>query len=772
MDRAGKPPVSRPEGPHAMRGALGGPRVLLRRLREVMAEPVSAQDRLDKIVVLIAANMVAEVCSVYVLRVDSTLELYATEGLKREAVHQTVLRADEGLVGLVASEANPINLSEAQAHPAFSYRPETGEEIYHAFLGVPILRAGNTLGVLVVQNRARRTYSEEEEEALQTTAMVLAEMIASGELSAIAQPGAEPAARRPLHLTGTSLNDGIALGHVVLHEPRVVITNFIADDVPKELKRLEAAVETMRSDLDVLLERGEVADGGEHRDVLEAYRMFAYDRGWVHRLEEAVATGLTAEAAVERVQSDTRARMLRATDPYLRERLHDLDELANRLMHQLLGQDYAPARDRLPENAVLVARSMGPAALLEYDRKRLRGLVLEEGGPNSHVAIVARALGIAAVGEIENATGVADPGDPIVVDGTSGEVHLRPTPDMEAAYVARVRLRARRQQQYLALRDKPCVTKDGVKVALMINAGLAVDLPHIAETGAIGIGLFRTELQFMVASTFPRTAEQFSLYRAVLDAADDRPVIFRTLDIGGDKVLPYMRNVEEENPALGWRAIRLGLDRPGLLRSQVRAMLRAAGGRDLKLMFPMIATVEEFDEAKSLVERELTHLRRHAHKLPEQVEIGTMVEVPSLLYQLDELLERVDFLSVGSNDLVQFFYAADRGNSRVAERFDPLSAPILRALRAIVQKGREHDKPVTLCGELASKPLGALALVAIGYRSLSLAPTAVGPVKAMLLELNAGKAAALMAPLIDSPAGSVSIRERLEAFAAEQGLQT
>jgi phosphotransferase system, enzyme I, PtsP len=754
-----------------MRGALGGPRVLLRRLREVMAEQVSAQERLDKIVVLIAANMVAEVCSVYVLRVDGTLELYATEGLNKEAVHQTVLRSDEGLVGLVASEANPINLSEAQNHPAFSYRAETGEESYHSFLGVPVLRAGNTLGVLVVQNRARRTYTEEEEEALQTTAMVLAEMIASGELSAIAKPGLEPAARRPLHLEGTALNDGIALGHVVLHEPRVVITNFIADDVPKEIKRLETAVETMRSDLDVLLERGEVADGGEHRDVLEAYRMFAYDRGWVHRLEEAVATGLTAEAAVERVQSDTRARMLRATDPYLRERLHDLDELANRLMHQLLGQDYAPSRDRLPENAVLVARSMGPAALLEYDRRRLRGLILEEGGPNSHVAIVARALGIAAVGEIENATGVADPGDAIIVDGATGDVHVRPSPDMEAAYAERVRLRARRQQQYLALREKPCVTKDGEKIALMINAGLAVDLPHIEETGAAGIGLFRTELQFMVAATFPRTAEQFALYRSVLDAAGSKPVTFRTLDIGGDKVLPYMRSVEEENPALGWRAIRLGLDRPGLLRSQVRAMLRAAGGRDLKLMFPMIAAVEEFDEAKSLVERELTHLRRHSHKLPERVEVGTMVEVPSLLYQLDELLERVDFLSVGSNDLMQFFYAADRGNARVAERFDTLSAPVLRAFKLIAEKGRAHNKPVTLCGELASKPIGALALVAIGYRSLSLAPSAVGPVKAMLLELDVRKAAALIAPLIDSPAGSVAIRERLKKFAADEGLQ-
>jgi phosphotransferase system, enzyme I, PtsP len=673
------------------------------------------------------------------------------------------------LVGLVASEATAINLSDAQAHPAFSYRPETGEEIYHSFLGVPILRAGNTLGVLVVQNRARRTYSEEEVEALQTTAMVLAEMIASGELSALAKPGAEPAVRRSLQLTGVALTDGIALGHVVLHEPRVVITNFIADDPNRERKRLDSALTTLRADLDVMLERGEVADGGEHRDVLEAYRMFAHDRGWVHRLEEAVMTGLTAEAAVERVQSDTRARMLRQTDPYLRERLHDLDDLANRLLRQLLGQDHAPARERLPENAVIVARMMGPAALLDYDSKRLRGLVLEEGGPNSHVAIVARALGIAAVGEIANATGIVDPGDAIIVDGTTGDVHTRPTPDLEAAYAERVRLRARRQLQYFALRDKPCVTKDGEKVTLMLNAGLLVDLPHIAETGAAGIGLFRTELQFMVGAVFPRTNEQLALYRAVLDAARDRPVTFRTLDIGGDKVLPYMRNVEEQNPALGWRAIRLGLDRPGLLRSQVRALLRAAAGRELRIMFPMIAAVQEFDEAKQIVERELTHLRRHHHALPERVQIGTMVEVPSLLYQLDELLDRVDFLSVGSNDLMQFLYAVDRGNPRVAERFDQLSAPLLRALKDIVDRGNAHGKPVTLCGELASKPLGALALVALGYRSLSVAPSAVGPVKAMLLELEARKAAKMVCSLIERPASN-SISDKLVAFAEAEGL--
>jgi phosphotransferase system, enzyme I, PtsP len=753
-----------------MRGALGGPRVLLRRLREVMAEPVSAQDRLDKIVVLIAANMVAEVCSVYVLRVDGTLELYATEGLNRQAVHQTVMRANEGLVGLVSREAKSINLSDAHAHPAFSYRPETGEEIYRSFLGVPILRAGNTLGVLVVQNRAQRTYSEEEEEALQTTAMVVAEMIASGELSALARPGLEPAARRVLHLTGIALADGIGLGHVVLHEPRVVVTNFIADDVPKELKRLEAAVDTLRAGLDVMLERGDVADGGEHRDVLEAFRMFAYDRGWMHRLSEAVMTGLTSEAAVERVQSDARARMLRQTDPFMRDRLHDLDDLANRLLRQLTGQDHAPAKERLPDNAIIVARSMGPAALLDYDRSRLRGLVLEEGGATSHVAIVARALGIAAVGQIENATGLVDPGDAIIVDGSEGDIHVRPPADIQSAYGEKVRFRARRQAQYQALRSRPTVTRDKEPVALMLNAGLLVDLPHIEQSGAAGIGLFRTELQFMVRTAFPRTSEQLSLYQAVLDAAGDRPVTFRTLDIGGDKVLPYMRTVQEENPALGWRAIRLGLDRPGLLRSQMRALLKAAAGRELRVMFPMIAAIDEFDRARALVERELTHLRRHGHKLPDRVHVGAMVEVPSLLYQLDELFARVDFLSVGSNDLFQFLYAVDRSNTLVSSRFDPISVPVLRALKVIVDKGRDAGKPVALCGELASTPLGALALVALGYRVLSLTPSAVGPVKAMLLDLDAAKARTMLDPLIARMDG-IAVRDRLEAFAAAEGLQ-
>ena len=753
-----------------MRSAFGGPRLLLRRLREVMAEQVSAQDRLDKIVVLIAANMVAEVCSVYVLRVDSTLELYATQGLNREAVHQTVMRAGEGLVGQVAQTAESLNLSDAQEHPAFSYKPETGEEIFHSFLGVPILRGGNTLGVLVVQNRAHRRYEEDEVEALQTTSMVLAEMIASGELSALALPGQEPAARRPLRLAGEGLADGVGLGHVVLHEPRIAVKMLIADDPNKEIVRLETAIDALRAEIDDMLESEDVARGGEHRDILEAYRMFAHDRGFVRRLKEAIGTGLTAEAAVERVQSDNRARMMRQTDPYLRERLHDLDDLANRLMRQLTGEKSPAGREDLPDNAIVVARHMGPASLLDYDRSKLRGLVLEEGGATSHVAIVARSLGIPTVGQIENATSLADPGDAVIIDGMTGEVHLRPTADVENAYAEKVRFRARRQAQYAAIRDKAAVTRDGVEVKLNLNAGLMVDLPFIEETGASGIGLFRTELQFMVANSLPRTAEQLDLYRKVLDAAGSRPVTFRTLDIGGDKVLPYMDVIQEENPALGWRAIRLGLDRPGLLRSQVRAMLRAGAGREVRIMFPMVAAIEEFDEAKAIVERELTHLRRHDYRMPERVHIGAMVEVPALLFQLDELFPKVDFLSVGSNDLVQFLFAVDRGNNRVANRFDVLSPPILRALRSLAMKGQEYGKLVTLCGELASRPLEAMALAGLGYRSLSLSPAAMGPVKSMILDLDLGKLQALLAPMIDQPRPGQSIRTVLREFAEAEGV--
>jgi phosphotransferase system enzyme I (PtsP) len=572
-------------------------------------------------------------------------------------------------------------------------------------------------------------------------------------------------------ISAASFNEGVGLGHVVLHEPRIVVTNLFNEDSEEEVERLEGALGSLRLSLDDMLSRRDVAFEGEHRAVLEAYRMFADDTGWVRRLQEAIRNGLTAEAAVEKVQSDMRARMLHMTDPYLRERMSDFDDLANRLLRLLMGHGPETLAASLPRDAIIVARSMGAAELLDYPRGKLRGLVLEDGAITSHVVIVARAMGIPVAGQARGAVSMAENGDAVIVDGVDGLVHLRPTSDVEAAYAEKVRFRARRQELYRELRKKPSVTRDGVAIDLMMNAGLAVDLPQLAESGAAGIGLFRTELQFMVASTFPRAEAQERLYRDVLDAAAGKPVTFRTIDIGGDKVLPYFKVAEqEENPALGWRAVRLTLDRPGLMRTQMRALLKAAGGRELRVMLPMVTEIAEIRQAREIIDREVRHLARFAHHLPTTLKLGAMIEVPSLMWQLEELMDMVDFVSVGSNDLFQFVTATDRGNSRVGDRFDPLCVPFLRLLRQITEAGREAGTPVTLCGELAGRPISAMALLGIGYRSISMSPAAIGPVKAMLAELPLEALTALMDDTLNAPTCEKDVRAMLAAFAAENDI--
>lgn len=750
--------------------ATSGPRLLLKRLREVMAESLGAQDRLDKIVRHIASNMVAEVCSVYVLRSDGVLELFATEGLNPGAVHEASLKVGQGLVGTIAATARPLNLDDAQQHPAFAYLPETGEEIYNSFLGVPILRAGRALGVLVVQNQDKRVYREDEVEALETTAMVLAELIAAGQLEGLDKQGTGLDLSRPLQLQGASLADGIGLGYVVLHEPRVVVTNLFNENAEQESTRLHEALGKLRISLNDMLARSEVARDGEHREVLEAYRMFANDRGWVRRMEEAIQNGLTAEAAVEKVQSDNRARMMRQSDPYLRERLHDFDDLAYRLLRELVGKPHGPLSDEMENDYVVVARNMGAAELLDYNGPGLRGLVLEEGAPTSHVVIVARALGIPVVGQLYNIVSLADSNNAIILDGEEGRVFLRPSEDIEAAYAEKIRFRAKRLEVYNRLRDVPAISRDGVGVDLLMNAGLLMDLPNVEQSGAAGIGLFRTELQFMVSSRFPRPGEQEELYRSVLDAAGDRPVTFRTLDIGGDKVLPYIRNEQEENPALGWRAVRLALDRPGLMRSQLRALLRAAAGRQLKVMIPMVTETREIHRVRTTIEREVELLTGFGHQLPREILLGAMIEVPSLLFQLDDLMRSVDFVSVGSNDLFQFIMASDRGNPRIANRFDPLNRAFLRVLRKIVVAAESNETPLTLCGEMAGKPLSALALLGLGFRSISMSGAAIGPVKAMLLETDVRVLGEKLLAEIEKPYGGQTIREFLADHAAANSI--
>jgi len=740
-----------------------GPRNLLRQIREALgASTVPAQHRLDMVVRIIARSMVAEVCSIYLRRASGELELFATEGLNPEAVHNTRLRAGEGLVGEVARLAQPVSLSDAPSHPSFSYRPETGEDPYHAFLGAPLLRGGRAIGVLVVQNRTERRYDEDEVEDIQTIAMVLAETVASGELLAEDElRDVELAPHRPERLRGQRFAEGLAFGYVVLHEAPLAPEKLLSDDPAMEEARLKLALATLKSGLDAMLDGGQGGLGGASFEVLETYRMFADDRGWNRSLEEAVRNGLTAEAAVDRVRNEHRARFAQARDPYIRERLHDFEDLANRLLRVLAGDK--PGERELPDDAILVARNLGPADLLEYPRDKLKGLLLEEGSAASHAAIVARALQIPCVGRLMGLRDRLSEGDLVIADGETGEAYLRPRADMLEAVKSRMAVREQRQAEFAQLRDTPAVTLDGQRITLLTNAGLAVDLENLTETGAEGIGLFRTEFQFMVSDELPRLDAQTALYRLVLDAAGDRPVTFRTLDIGGDKVLPYLEAEREENPALGRRAIRLGLDRPALLRMQLRALLTAAAGRELRVMFPMIATVDEFRAARELVDQECGWARRRGRELPALLRVGAMVECPSLLWHLDALLPLTDFVSIGTNDLFQYLYAADRTNPLVSDRYDPLSPPTLRALQTIQKACADTGTPVSICGELAGRPLEAFALITLGFTRLSAPAGGVGPVKRMILSTDLTAARRGLANLLGSSSGS--IRNEIESLA-------
>ncbi len=751
--------------------AAGGPRVLLRRLREIMAEQTSAQDRLNKLVSVIAANMVAEVCSIYLLRTGGVLELFATEGLSTTAVHNTRLDRGEGLVGFIIENATPLNLTDAQAHPKFSYRPETGEDPYKSFLGVPIVRGEQVIGVLTAQNLTARHYDEEEVEALLTVAMVLAEVVAQGGLYDLGElEDITLSSTRPLHFKGEGIADGMAIGPIYLHEPRVKIERMIADDPVAELQRLEFALLELRASVDEMLESSELNLAGETRDVIEAYRLFANDQGWRQRLRDAVRSGLTAEAAVERVQDETRARMNRTNDPYLRERLHDFDDLARRLVRHLVRAG-SPWEAQSPlAGSIIVARSMGPAELLDYGYSNIAGLVVEEASRNSHIAIVARSLDLPFVGGLEGIADAARLVDTVIVDGETGDVHLRPTSDMIAAFRAKQALRAQRVVQFAAIREEEATTRDGVRIRLNMNAGLLVDLPHLEESGADGIGLFRTELQFLVGAAMPALRDQIAFYRKVFEAAGTKPVVFRTLDLGGDKVPSYGRRVREENPALGWRAIRVALDRPALLRYQVRALISAAEGRRLRLLLPMITEVSEFEKARVLIDRELDRAARQGVAKPEQVDVGSMVEVPSLLFELDQIISLADFISVGSNDLLQFVFAADRANPAVSRRYDSLSPAVLNLVRQLVSVAQRAGRlpQISVCGEMAGKPLEAMALIGLGLTSLSMQATSIGPVKMLVRSLDTRT----LGPVVDGLCASTSgVRDALTAFTEEHKIE-
>ena len=751
--------------------AASAARTILTRLHEVMASRNHAQAKLNTVVEVIGESLNSEVCSIYLLR-EGMLELFATRGLEQSAVHITRMAIGEGLVGTIAGNIETLNLAEATAHPDFSYRPETGEDKFHSFAGVPIVRRERCVGVLCVQHVDPRRYEEVEIEALQTVAMVLSELIANAELVDEVEAFSLSAAQTgPQRLTGLTLVKGLASGVAVFHQPRVTIEHVVADDIEAERQRVYLAFDKMREGIDRMASQAEFGVGSETEEVLATYKMFAYDEGWSRRINEAIDSGLTAEAAIERVQQRTRMRMRQIDDPLLADRMHDLEDLANRLLRIVSGQLGTAASQGLRSDAILIARNLGPAELLEYDKRRLKGVILEEGSLTAHVVIVARAMGIPVLGRVRGLRGLVRDGDMLLLDGDQGNATVRPLPALVEAFETRFAKSRERQATYASLREVEPFTRDGTRITVMMNAGLRDDMPGLNLTGADGIGLFRTEFQFLVSATLPSRERQTRLYRDVLDAAGEKPVVFRTVDIGGDKILPYLRHndgEQEENPAMGWRALRVALDREGLMKVQARALLEAAAGRTLNVMFPMVSEPWEFDAAREVFEKQRAFLKSQKKMLPEAIRYGAMLEVPALAEQLDLLAPKLSFLSIGTNDLTQFLVAADRANPRLAERYDWLSPSILRFLKRVLGSLVGHKVDITVCGEMGGRRLEALALIGLGIRRLSITPASVGPIKELVRKIDITEITAAMNGWLASP--PPDLRAALTEWAQQRGI--
>lgn len=750
--------------------AIQTPIKLLRQVRDALKSGVgTAQSRLDGLVTTIADTLHADVCSIYFSRPGDILELYASHGLKQAAVHATRLRFGEGLVGEVAATGLDLNLAEPQAHPKFAYRPETGEELYHSFIGVPLLHSHKTIGVLVVQSKAPRAYTNDLAEILHAVAMVISELAVGNKIVDLYDiSGGQNPTLQSQQVSGITLAGGIAKAPVVLHRPKITITELVSDSPEEEEIRFHGALLSLQQSVDALIDESGLEEGSAHREILESYRLFSQDRGWIDRIIEAIRTGLTAEAAVRKVQEEMHARLSQITSAYIQERVHDLEDLSERLLYHLQGVEPTAALGELPDAFILVANGLGPAELLEYDSKRLKGVIMAEGSPTSHVAIIARMMDIPMVGRVENILNLVIAGDLAVVQGDQALIYIRPPEDVEAAADTEIAARSAQVAAYAATRDLPSVTVDGTRISLNLNLGLFVHADHLNAADVDGVGLFRTELPYMASRELPSVADQQKIYRDAIEKAKGKRVIFRSFDIGGDKQVPYIQAGEEENPAMGWRATRIGLDRPVILRQQLRALVRAAAGEKLSVMFPFIAEIPEFDAMKALLNKELARARDEGITPPTQIRIGTMLEIPSLLFQLPELMARVDFVSIGSNDLFQFMFACDRGSPRVSGRYDTLNPAVIRAIKSIVAAANEYKVELGFCGDMATRAVDAMALIGCGIRSLSMPPAAIGPVKAMVRTLNMRDFAHYLDYVCAEPLHS--IRLPLERFARDHAV--
>lgn len=706
-------------------------------------------DKFYAIMKIISEEASAKSVNLYIKADDVSLEGVASFPIAEDIKS---IRIGDGVVGKVGGD-NQTSF----AHSKKSFQ-----------IASPIKRWSKTIGVLSLEYKTPHEYNEEEVESLETVCMFLSEYISSEDVSLylkklIKSRGIISKDK----LKGTVINSGYGIGNVVVHRRRKAVTEVFAKDKDKEIEKLEDARQKMNKDLEKKFSQ-EKLNNAEQVEILDAYRMIANDKGWYKRITNHINSGLTAEASVEQAYTEMWNRLSGATDTYLKERLHDLRDIADRLRLYLSGQDCNVDTNSY-EDIIIVATSMGPADLMDYDYKKIRGLIIEECTPTMHVSIVAKTLNVPVIAGIDGLFKEVKEGSIISIDGKEGVVVVDPSKSVIEKITKQIEAKQNEQKQIEKLKNLKSKTKDREKVNLYINIGMDFDFDNIKSTNCDGVGLYRTEIPFMSAEKMPEIDKQVECYKRLYNAAEGKKVIFRSLDVGSDKLLPYWNSITEENPAIGWRSIRITLDRRAILRKQMRAFIRASSGKELNIMFPMVSNLDEFLEAKETFMFAYEREKKMGTELPSKVNLGMMIEVPSVVFQLREILKYCDFISVGTNDLYQFFFACDRGNPRLDGRYDVLSAPFLNLMRKIIKEANMANVPCSVCGEMASSPIDAMALIGLGFRNLSVSSASYGKVKAMIRSLSAKGIEDYLNNILSS--SRRTLRPQLKSYAVDHAIE-
>lgn len=727
---------------------------VLQDIQPIVSERTEAPKKLEKIMKLLALRFKADMAAAYMTVDDHYLALFCSSD--EQNTLKTTIRYGEGFIGKTASMQQTLCTDCVT------------DQNCPCILGTPLLQWNKTSGVLLLFNKEKKVYEPSEIEAFESVAMFLTTFFSTEE---IVHYKKKLAKSRGLYfkdrLKGLVINKGYGIGVAVVHRRTNNVKELFGKDKALERQRLLSAREKMTKSLDEKFDAQKIGSG-VHAEILETYRMFAQDKGWYKKIDGYIETGLTAEAAIERAYEDLNARLSESRDIYLKERLHDMRDIADRLCRFLNQDEKKISPFAQADDIVLVAKTMGPADLMDYDYKKIRALILEDGTPTMHVSIVARALNIPAITKTYGLFQDVKEGEILAVDGQEGYVYVHPTPDIVQKFEEKQKEARLLADQLKKLTKQPSKTLDGVKISLNLNVGLDFDFDYIETTRPNGIGLYRTEMPFMSSDSMPDGKTQTAFYQKLLDRAGHKKVIFRSLDVGSDKLLPYWGELSEPNPAIGWRSIRITLDRRAILRQQMKAFIKAAAGKELNVMFPMIADLEEFLEAKETLLLELEKEKTKGLKMPSKVNIGLMIEVPSIIFQLDDVLKKADFISIGTNDLAQFMFACDRSNPRITNRYDVLSAPFLRVMQQIIQKADKAGVYCSVCGEMASNPVEAMALIGLGYRNLSVSGPSFGVVKNLIRSLRIQDIADYMQILLQS--NKKTLRPQLVAYAHDHGI--